>query len=155
MLSALLLAMGPALDPQSAERFASLALACVHREYPNKIAHVMNSDADAKPPRELTPAFYGCYDWHSSVHGHWLLARLARLYPDAPFAKPAREALAQSLTADHIGKEVEYMNGAGTGHLRAACTASPGCCCWGWNSASGRVRWQPTWRLWRERASTA
>ena len=113
MLSALLLAMGPALDPQAAERFAALALACVHREYPNKIAHVMNSDADAKPPRELTPAFYGCYDWHSSVHGHWLLARLARLYPDAPFAEPAQAALAQSLTAEHIGKEVSYMNGAG------------------------------------------
>ena len=73
-------------DPQALRdaviaRFAGLALACVHQEYPNKIAHVLNGDADVKPPRELTPAFYGCYDWHSSVHGHWLLARLARLYP--------------------------------------------------------------------------
>ena len=80
----------PQLDAASVARFADLALACVHQEYPNKIAHVLNGDADVKPPRELTPAFYGCYDWHSSVHGHWLLARLARLYPDAPFAKPAR-----------------------------------------------------------------
>ncbi|MEO6120408.1 MAG: DUF2891 domain-containing protein [Terriglobales bacterium] len=63
-----------------AERFAKLALACVHQEYPNKIAHVMNSDGDLAPPRKLTPAFYGCYDWHSSVHGHWMLARLARQY---------------------------------------------------------------------------
>src|SRR5437764_5053919 len=80
-----------------AERFASLALACVHKEYPNKIAHNLNSDADVAPPRALTPAFYGCYDWHSSVHGHWLLARLARTFPDASFASAARAALATSL----------------------------------------------------------
>src|SRR5690348_18448686 len=69
-------------DVHAAERFANLALACVHKEYPNKISHTMNSDADVAPPRRLTPAFYGCYDWHSSVHGHWLLARLARTFPD-------------------------------------------------------------------------
>jgi len=57
-------------DAASAQRFASLALACVHKEYPNKISHSMLSDADVAPPRKLTPAFYGCYDWHSSVHGH-------------------------------------------------------------------------------------
>ena len=51
------------LDAAAAGRFAGLALACVHREYPNKISHVLQSDADARPPRELTPAFYGCYDW--------------------------------------------------------------------------------------------
>ena len=56
--------------------FAGLALDCIHREYSNKISHVMNSDKDLKPPRELYPVFYGCYDWHSSVHGHWLLVRL-------------------------------------------------------------------------------
>src|SRR5579864_3868512 len=65
-------------DVKSAQRFADLALACVHKEYPNKLAHSLNSDADVAPPRKLTPAFYGCYDWHSSVHGHWLLARLTR-----------------------------------------------------------------------------
>ncbi len=63
-------------DEQAARRFVNLALACVHREYPNKIAHILSSDADVLPPRKLTPAFYGCFDWHSSVHGHWLLARL-------------------------------------------------------------------------------
>src|SRR3979409_1135314 len=56
-------------DQAQAVRFARLALDCIHQEYPNKIAHSLNSDADVKPPRELTPAFYGCYDWHSSVHG--------------------------------------------------------------------------------------
>ena len=102
-----------ALPPAAVERFAKLALACVHQEYPNKIAHVLNADADARPPRELTPAFYGCFDWHSSVHGHWLLARLARLYPDASFASPARDALARSLTPQHIEGEVAYLRGQG------------------------------------------
>ncbi|NIR46761.1 MAG: DUF2891 family protein, partial [Gemmatimonadetes bacterium] len=72
------------LDAEFAERFGRLALECVHREYPNKIAHVLSSDDDVRPPRELTPAFYGCYDWHSAVHGHWLLARLARSFPESP-----------------------------------------------------------------------
>ena len=79
------------------EGFAGLALECVHREYPNKIAHVMGTDADAQPPRQLTPAFFGCYDWHSSVHGHWLLVRAVRTHPDAAYAAAAREALARSL----------------------------------------------------------
>lgn len=100
-------------DQALAARFARLALDCVHQEYPNKIAHALNSDADVKPPRELTPAFYGCYDWHSSVHGHWLLVRLARLFPQAPFASDARRAVAQSLTADHIAQEVRYLTGKG------------------------------------------
>jgi hypothetical protein len=101
------------LDAAQAERFARLALACVHREYPNKIAHTLNGDDDVRPPRELTPAFYGCYDWHSSVHGHWLLARLARLFPDAPFARDARAALAQSLTPPATAAELRYLEGKG------------------------------------------
>ena len=100
-------------DQAQAARFARLALDCVHQEYPNKIAHSMNSDADVKPPRELTPAFYGCYDWHSSVHGHWLLVRLARLFPRAPFAAEAQRAVGQSLTAANIAQEVKYMNADG------------------------------------------
>ncbi|HSS45935.1 MAG TPA: DUF2891 family protein, partial [Burkholderiales bacterium] len=70
-------------------RFAALALKCLHQQYPNHISHALTSDADARPPRSLTPAFYGCYDWHSDVHGHWLLVRLLRLFPDAPFAAQA------------------------------------------------------------------
>src|SRR5580692_4618917 len=100
-------------DQAQAARFAKMALDCVHREYPNKIAHSLNSDADVKPPRELTPAFYGCYDWHSSVHGHWLLVRLARLFPQAPFAADARHALAQSFTPAHIAQEVKYLSAEG------------------------------------------
>jgi Protein of unknown function (DUF2891) len=100
-------------DAKAAERFANLALACVHKEYPNKIAHSLNSDQDVAPPRTLTPAFYGCYDWHSSVHGHWLLARLARTFPDAPFASQARAALKQSLTAENVAQEAKYLRANG------------------------------------------
>src|ERR1700733_1216522 len=97
----------------AAQRFANLALACVHKEYPNHISHTLNSDADAAPPRKLTPAFYGCYDWHSSVHGHWLLVRLVRTFPDAPFVQSAREALRQSLTAENIAREAAYLREEG------------------------------------------
>ena len=100
-------------DQKAAERFANLALACVAKEYPNKISHLLNSDADVAPPRKLTPAFYGCYDWHSSVHGHWLLVRLVKTFPDAPFAKPAREALRKSLTAENLKQEAAYLRGEG------------------------------------------
>jgi hypothetical protein len=103
----------PDFDVHAAERFAKLALACVGKEYPNKISHSLNSDADVAPPRKLTPAFFGCYDWHSSVHGHWLLARLIRSYPNASFADPAREALRQSLTAENIATEAAYLHGDG------------------------------------------
>jgi hypothetical protein len=118
-LVAALAAGGPAradvvpMDEAAAARFATLALACVHREYPNKIAHVLGGDADVQPPRSLTPVFYGCYDWHSSVHGHWLLARLARQYPDAAFAAPARAALDVSFTEEKIAKEVAYLQDEG------------------------------------------
>ena len=103
----------PSLDEAAAGRFANLALHCAHMEYPNKISHTLDSDADVRPPRELAPAFFGCYDWHSSVHGHWLLARLVRQFPQAPFAAEARAALAQSLTPAHITGEVAYFQTPG------------------------------------------
>src|SRR5437764_1213506 len=110
---ALVLVAALQFDAHAAERFASLALACVHKEYPNKISHSLNSDADVAPPRDLTPAFYGCYDWHSSVHGHWLLARLARTFPEAPFTPKARAALAESITPAHIAQEAAYLRAEG------------------------------------------
>ena len=103
----------PSLDEAAAARFANLALHCAHLEYPNKISHTLGSDADVRPPRELAPAFFGCYDWHSSVHGHWLLARLARQFPQAPFAAEARAALARSLTPARIAGEVTYFQTPG------------------------------------------
>jgi hypothetical protein len=104
-------AASPALDAAAAGRFATLALTCLHQEYPNKISHVMQGDADARPPHELTPAFYGCFDWHSNVHGHWLLVRLVRLFPNAPFATTARAELARSLRTENIAGELAYLKG--------------------------------------------
>jgi hypothetical protein len=100
------------LDEAAAARFAHLALACLHQEYPAKISHVMASEADTLPPHLLTPAFYGCFDWHSDVHGHWLLVRLLRLFPNASFAKDARASLAASLTPKNIAGEVDYVQRA-------------------------------------------
>jgi len=97
----------------AAERFAALALSCVHREYPNKIGHVLSSDGDVKPPRALTPVFYGCFDWHSAVHGHWLLVRLARKFPDGKFVEAARQALDASFRAEKVAVELEYLRGEG------------------------------------------
>jgi hypothetical protein len=103
----------PALEAAAAGRFAALALKCLHQEYPNHISHTLASDADARPPRQLTPAFYGCLDWHSDVHGHWLLVRLLRQFPQAPFTDDARRALAQSFTDANIAAEVTYLKSAG------------------------------------------
>lgn len=101
-----------AFDVATASRFANLALKCLHSEYPNHISHTMDGDADARPPHELTPAFYGCLDWHSDVHGHWLLVRLVRLFPQAPFAAAARAEVARSLTAANIDGELKYLQQA-------------------------------------------
>jgi hypothetical protein len=106
-------AVADEFEADHAARFTALALDCVHREYPNKIAHVMHSDADALPPRELSPAFYGCFDWHSSVHGHWLLARSLRRFPAAENAAEVRAALNRSLTDGHIAGERAYIDDPG------------------------------------------
>ena len=95
------------------DRFAVLALDCVHREYPNKISHVLQSPEDAKTPRELTPAFYGCYDWHSSVHGHWLLTRILNTAPDSALRDEIRSKLAKSFTPENFVGELAYYGGEG------------------------------------------
>lgn len=100
------------LDGPAAARFAALALKCLHQEYPNHISHTLDGAADVRAPHELTPAFYGCLDWHSDVHGHWLLARLLHTMPDAPFAAAARAEIARSLTSENIAGEVAYMQRA-------------------------------------------
>jgi hypothetical protein len=101
------------VNGQLASRFARLALDCVHREYPNKIGHVLNSAEDAQTPSALHPVFYGCFDWHSSVHGHWLLVRLLRTAPEAEFPQELREeitaALYQSFTPERVAVEVGYF----------------------------------------------
>jgi hypothetical protein len=100
------------LTRAEASHFAGLALKCVVREYPNKLDHTMNDAAEVQSPRTLHPAFYGCLDWHSSVHGHWMLARLLRLFPDLPEAGQVRAALNKNLTAPNLRAEVVYLNQA-------------------------------------------
>jgi len=95
------------------DRFARLALTCVHKEYPNKISHVMNTAKDAQTPAELTPAFYGCFDWHSSVHGHWLLVRILKTDPQSPMKPAILAALDRSFTDANIAAELAYLDGEG------------------------------------------
>ena len=100
------------LTQSQASHFAELALKCVAREYPNKPEHVMNNGADVEGPKSLHPAFYGCYDWHSAVHGHWLLVRLLVMFPNLPQAQEIRKALSANLTAENIRAEAAYLQPA-------------------------------------------
>jgi len=97
------------LTPARASSFARLALKGINQEYPNKPEHVLGGAGDLHAPREFHPAFYGCYDWHSSVHGHWMLVRLLKRSPDFPEAAEARSALGAHLTADALKVEAEYF----------------------------------------------
>jgi len=97
------------LSEKQASHFAALALKCVRREFPNKPEHVINDPADVKNPKLLHPAFYGCYDWHSSVHGHWMLVRLLRVFPAFPEALQIRQALNVNLDAENILVEAAYF----------------------------------------------
>ena len=97
-------------DRESASHFAEPALRCIKKEYPNKLSHVMNDETEVKSPRELHPAFYGCFDWHSCVHGHWMLVRLLKMFPDLPQAREIRKAIDGNLTAQNILIEVEYLH---------------------------------------------
>jgi hypothetical protein len=97
------------LSEKQASHFAALALKCVTREFPNKPEHVINNESEVKGPKVLHPAFYGCYDWHSSVHGHWMLVRLLKTFPNLPESKQIRDALNANLTAENIQQEVAYM----------------------------------------------
>ncbi len=95
------------------DRFARLAFNCVHRQYPNKISHVMNDDSDVKTPRALTPMFYGCFDWHSAVHGHWLLVRILKSTDSIPQQDALRSKLALSFTASNAQAELAYYTQKG------------------------------------------
>ncbi len=97
------------LTRSQATHFAQLALKCVAKEYPNKPEHVMNNERDVQNPKDLHPAFYGCYDWHSSVHGHWMLVRILRLFPDLPLRDTINKALDANLTKESIEKETAYL----------------------------------------------
>jgi hypothetical protein len=97
------------LTREQASAFARLALRGIQQEYPNKPGHVLNGAGDVKGPRALHPAFYGSFDWHSSVHGHWMLVRLLRLFPDLPEGKKIRAVLGEHLTAKNLQAEADYF----------------------------------------------
>jgi hypothetical protein len=103
------------MTPQQASAFARLALKGIKQVYPNKPADVLNAAADLKPPQIMHPAFYGSFDWHSSVHGHWMLVRLLRLFPDLPEQKQIRAALAENLSARNLKTEADYFARANAG----------------------------------------
>ena len=100
------------LAESQASHFAGLALKCVAREYPNKPEHVMNDGRDVQSPKSLHPAFYGCYDWHSSVHAHWMLVRLLTMFPNLPQARAIRQALSANLTSENLRVETAYLQQA-------------------------------------------
>jgi len=102
----------PTLSTESASQFARLALDCVHREYPNKLGQVLSDATQLLPPKTLHPAFYGCFDWHSSVHGHWMLTKLLKEFPDLPDRQRIIDRLSQSLSGANIAGEVEYFSSA-------------------------------------------
>jgi hypothetical protein len=99
----------PGLSREQASGFARLALKGLGKEYPNKPEHVMGGVGDVKGPKDLHPAFFGSYDWHSSVHGHWMLARLLHVFPDLPEAAEIRSVLNGHLTAENVKAEAEYF----------------------------------------------
>lgn len=97
------------LTPAIASGFARIALGHVRREYPNKLDHVLDAAADARGPRDLHPIFYGSFDWHSCVHGYWLLAGLLRRFPAIPEAEQVRALFAETFTEANVAGEVAYL----------------------------------------------
>lgn len=97
------------LTPEMASRFASLALNHLTREFPNKLMHALSSAQDARTPRQLHPMFYGSYDWHSCVHGYWLLLRLLNKFPDLPQAERIITVVSEHFTAENVAGEMAYL----------------------------------------------
>src|ERR1022692_2560140 len=91
-------------------RSARLALACVVRDYPVGSAHIVKSRRDAHAHRDLHPAFYGCFDWHSAVENHWVLVRIARLYPLIPLVKRIERVLSIHIQPSRMRREAEYFS---------------------------------------------
>lgn len=101
------------MTEEIAERLIKLPLKCMQNEYPNKPNQVLTEAHELGTPQELHPAFYGCFDWHSSVHGHWMSVRLLRLFPGLSDADTIKSILSENLTADNLALEVEYFKRPG------------------------------------------
>jgi hypothetical protein len=103
------------LTSETAARFAEIALGHVAREYPHKLDHVMDGREDVAGPRELHPIFFGSFDWHSCVHGYWLLMRLRRLFPELPGRGRVDALFEEMLTPEKVAGELAYLNRAYSG----------------------------------------
>lgn len=103
----------PVLDIETANHLSKLAYNCISREYPNKLSHVMNDATEVLGPKVLHPAFYGCFDWHSSIHGHWMLVNLLKNFPDLELRNDIIDAIDRNVTKENITKEVEYFHQPG------------------------------------------
>ncbi|RCT54380.1 DUF2891 domain-containing protein [Winogradskyella sp. KYW1333] len=101
----------PILNLEQANRLAELPLSCVGTEYPNKLNQTIGSAEDLKSPKELHPTFYGCFDWHSAVHGHWSMVSLLRQFPDLEKEDELRSWLKRSITEENVEQEVAYFHG--------------------------------------------
>jgi hypothetical protein len=97
------------LDPATASRYARAGLANIDREYPNHPGHLLTGPGDLVAPSELHPIFFGSYDWHSSVHQHWMLARLLRRSPDLPEAGAIVERFDTRFTPASVATEAAYL----------------------------------------------
>lgn len=102
--------MGDRMTDEQVVAFARLAIDGIPREFPNKPSNVMVGPGSVQRPRDMHPVFFGCFDWHSSVHGHWMLVRLAKLYPNASCVPAIHELLDSQLTADKLAAEVAYFD---------------------------------------------
>jgi Protein of unknown function (DUF2891) len=116
-IGSLLLFLGLLLDGkcqqltlEQAEHLIALPLKCAQQEFPNKLGQVLNSNEEIQSPSALHPAFYGCFDWHSSVHGHWLMVRLLKEFPTIQQASAARIILTQQLSAKNIQQEIAFFS---------------------------------------------
>jgi hypothetical protein len=98
------------LTPELASKFARLALSHITREYPNLLYHVLNGPKDVRAPRELHPIFFGSMDWHSCVHGYWLLATVLRLSPECDEAPQIRALFDAQLTQANVRGELDYLD---------------------------------------------
>ena len=103
------------LTLEAAQRFAEAALGHVTREYPHKLDHVMDGPEDVLGPRVLHPIFFGSFDWHSCVHGYWLLLRVKRLFPDRPAAARIQDLADTMLVSDKVAGELDYLDRPYTG----------------------------------------
>ncbi len=102
---------GFVLTTKGASLLVSLPLKCITQEFPNKTNHTSISDSDhVLLPSKLHPAFYGCFDWHSSVHGHWMMVKLLKSFPQLPEAMAVREAINKTITRENIIQEAKYFN---------------------------------------------